>query len=180
MGAGMATGRLSRWTRYFTVASAASLVVSQGVAVRGGTRSLVVAITVFGFVCPMIFGMAYLLLPSYVGRTLAHQRLPGVHLALAYLVALGVLTGGFVWKHLFVRPSDLGAEAADYCAEMYDRFDRIAAGAIAVLALSGTAVLWEYLGSLGRTAGVLGYAGLVSVWLAIAVVSTRRSAAVER
>jgi len=93
MGAGMATGRLSRWTRYFTVASAASLVVSQAVAVPGGPRSLVVTVAVFGFVCPMIFGMAYLLLPSYVGRTLADQRLPGGHFALAYLGS-GALVAG--------------------------------------------------------------------------------------
>jgi len=85
MGGGMATGNLSRWTRYFTVASAVSLVISQAVAILGGTRSLVVTIAVFGFICPMIFGMAYLLLPSYVGRTLADQRLPGIHFALAYL-----------------------------------------------------------------------------------------------
>lgn len=96
-----------------------------------------------------------------------------------YLVALGVLTGGFVWKHLFVRPVDLGDEAADYCAEMYDRFDRIAAGAIAVLVVGGTAVLREYLGAFGPTMGVLGYAALVTTWLAFAVVTTRRSDAVE-
>lgn len=93
MGVGMATGRLSRWTRYFTVASAISLVVSQGVAVLGGTRSLVVTIAIFGFVCPMIFGMAYLLLPSYVGRTLTDQRLPAVHFLLAYL-GVGALVAG--------------------------------------------------------------------------------------
>lgn len=93
MGAGMATGRLSRWTRYFTVASAASLALSQAIAVLGGTRPVVVTMAVFGFVCPMIFGMAYLLLPSYVGRTLVDQRLPAVHFALAY-VGAGALVAG--------------------------------------------------------------------------------------
>jgi len=93
MGAGMATGRLSRWTRYFTVASAASLVVSQGVAVLGGTRSFVVLVAIFGFVCPMIFGMAYLLIPSYAGRTLADHRIPAVHFALAYLGASALVAG---------------------------------------------------------------------------------------
>jgi len=57
-----------------------------------------------------------------------------------YLVALGVLLGGLLWKHGFVRPGDVDA-AADYCAEMYRRFDRIAAGALAVLAVSGVALL---------------------------------------
>ncbi|QOS13482.1 hypothetical protein DEQ92_20135 [Haloferax sp. Atlit-6N] len=98
----------------------------------------------------------------------------------AYFVALGVLTGGFVWKHLFVRPADLGDEAADYCAEMYDRFDRIATGAIAVLVVCGTAVLWEYSVAFGRTTWVLGYAALMAVWLSLVIVTTHRSAAVER
>jgi hypothetical protein len=97
----------------------------------------------------------------------------------AYFVALGVLTGGYVWKHLFVRPADLGTEAADYCAEMYDRFDRIAAGAIAVLAISGMVVFWRYLGAVGQTIGVFGYAALVAVWMAFAVITTRRNAAIE-
>jgi len=97
----------------------------------------------------------------------------------AYFVALGILTGGFVWKHLFVRPVDLGDEAADYCSEMYDRFDRIATGAIAVLVVGGTAVFWEYLGAFGLTTGVLGYAALVIAWLAFVVVATRRSNAIE-
>jgi len=57
-----------------------------------------------------------------------------------YLVAFGVLLGGLLWKHGFVRPGDVDA-AADYCAEMYRRFDRIAAGALAVLAVSGVALL---------------------------------------
>lgn len=32
----------------------------------------------------MIFGMAYLLVPSFVGRTLVHQRVPAIHFGLAY------------------------------------------------------------------------------------------------
>jgi hypothetical protein len=46
----------------------------------------------------MIFGMAYLLLPPYVGRTLADHRLPGLHFVLAYLgvalLAVGWLRDG--------------------------------------------------------------------------------------
>ncbi|WP_367176225.1 hypothetical protein [Haloarcula rubripromontorii] len=64
----------------------------------------------------------------------------------AYFVALGVLTGGLLWKHTFVRPADLSTEADAYCAEMYDRFERIAAGALAVLAISGSVVFAEYVG----------------------------------
>jgi len=33
----------------------------------------------------MVFGMAYLLLPSYVGETLVDQRLAGIHFVLAYV-----------------------------------------------------------------------------------------------
>lgn len=97
----------------------------------------------------------------------------------AYLVAMGVLTGGLVWKHLFVRPADLGDGATDYCAEMYDRFDQIAAGAIAVLATAGAVVIWGYAGRFGIVP-VVGYATLVIAWLALTIATTYRSDAVER
>ncbi|QLD85682.1 hypothetical protein HWV23_08070 [Natronomonas halophila] len=97
-----------------------------------------------------------------------------------YLVAMGVLTGGLVWKHGFVRPADLGDGAADYCAEMYARFDDIAAGAIAVLAVGGAVVFREYLGVFGVTVPVVGYGTLVLAWLGLAGVSTYRSDTVER
>ncbi|WP_367176227.1 hypothetical protein [Haloarcula rubripromontorii] len=103
MGTGLASGRLSRWTRYFTVASAFSLVVAQALALLGTGRSLVTTVALFGFVCPMIFGMAYLLLPSYVGRTLVDQRLPGLHFALAYLGAAGLAVGRVIDSTEFVR-----------------------------------------------------------------------------
>jgi len=103
MSAGLASGQLSRWTRYFTVASALSLVVVQALALLGTGRSLVATVALFGFVCPMIFGMAYLLLPSYVGRTLVDQRLPGLHLMFAYLGATGLVVGRVVDSMEFVR-----------------------------------------------------------------------------
>jgi len=93
MGAGMASGKLSQWTRYFTVASALSLVGTEALAAVGARRTLVATVAVFGFVCPMIFGMAYLLVPSFVGRTLADYRLPGLHFGLAYLGTAGLVTG---------------------------------------------------------------------------------------
>lgn len=40
----------------------------------------------------MVFGMAYLLVPSYVGRTLSTKRLPGIHLVVAY-TGTGLLLG---------------------------------------------------------------------------------------
>jgi len=63
----------------------------------------------------------------------------------AYLVALGVLTGGLLWKHGFVRPRDLETGADEYCARMYGRFDRIAVPALAVTALASGVVLGRYL-----------------------------------
>ncbi len=44
----------------------------------------------------MVFGMAYLLLPSYVGRTLSTRRLPGVHFAAAYAGTGVLVTDGLV------------------------------------------------------------------------------------
>jgi uncharacterized membrane protein len=129
--------------------------------------------------------LAVILVASLVGTWVTTTLSGTSNLTLAvatwtYLVALGVLTGGLVWKHLFVRPVNLGAESADYCAEMYNRFDRIAAVAIAVFVTSGTAVFWEYLEAFGQTTGVLGYAALVTVWTGFAVITTRRNTTVER
>lgn len=45
---------------------------------------VVAVVGLFGAVLPMVFGMAYLLFPSYVGRTLSTQRLPGVHFIATY------------------------------------------------------------------------------------------------
>ncbi|MGB9963623.1 CopD family protein [Halobacterium hubeiense] len=89
--------------------------------------------------------LAVILAASLVGTALtldlAGQWSPLLALAKwAYLVALGVLLGGLLWKHGFVRPGDVDA-AGDYCAELYRRFDRIAAGALAVLAVTGVASL---------------------------------------
>lgn len=89
-------GQLSRWTRYFTVASASVLVLVQAVPLLGGDRHLMAVLAVFGFICPMIFGMGYLLLPSFVGRTLAHQRLPGIHFVLAYTGTAAIVGGRFL------------------------------------------------------------------------------------
>lgn len=93
MGAGLASGRLSLWTRYFTMASALSFVGTEALVVFGARRTLVTTAALFGFVCPMIFGMAYLLIPSFVGRTLVDYRLPGVHFVLAYSGAVGLIAG---------------------------------------------------------------------------------------
>ncbi|WP_225336538.1 hypothetical protein [Halomicrobium urmianum] len=96
-----------------------------------------------------------------------------------YFVALGVLTGGLVWKHLFVRPADLGTDAADYCAEMYERFDRIALGALAVLTASGVVVLGDYVAAFGPTPPAYGFGALLASFVAVGTATTVRSGPVE-
>jgi len=106
----------------------------------------------------------------------------GVSLTLAkwaYFVALGMLTGGFAWKHLFVRPADLGSGAADYCAEMYARFDRIVLGAVAVGTIGGVAVVKQYLATFNRPILVAGYGMVVAGWLVSAALAARRSGTVD-
>lgn len=86
---GGSTG-LRRWTQRFTIASAGSFVVFLLAMLLEIDRQTAVLIGVFGFVCPMVFGMAYLLLPSYAGRTLVDQRLAGIHFITAY-IGVGLL-----------------------------------------------------------------------------------------
>lgn len=106
-----AADRPSRWTHYFAVASAVSMVVLQLWMLFGAPRRAAALVGLFGAVLPMVFGMAYLLIPSYVGRTLSTPRLPGVHFAVAYIGAgilvadaLGeldsrvVALGGLLWS----------------------------------------------------------------------------------
>lgn len=83
-------GGVGRWTRSFTVASALSMVLTQAASLASLSTRTVAVVGLFGAVLPMVFGMAYLLLPAYVGRTLSARWLPGVHLVAAYLGA-GVL-----------------------------------------------------------------------------------------
>lgn len=83
----------------------------------------------------------------------------------AFFVALGILTGGLIWKHLFVRPADMGTGTADYCAEMYARFGRIAVGAAAVATIAGVFVLRYYLTVFEGTVLVAAYGALLTAWL---------------
>ncbi|WP_226479507.1 hypothetical protein [Natrinema amylolyticum] len=96
-----------------------------------------------------------------------------------YLVALGVLTGGLVWKHCFVRPRDLGTGAGDYCVEMYARFDGIATEAVAVLAVTGPVVLAAYASRLAVGPLVVGLGVLLTTWLGTLVATIRGSEPVD-
>jgi len=66
------------------------MVALQTVQLTGGSRRTIAVVGLFGAVMPMVFGMAYLLLPASIGRTLSTRWLPGIHFLLAYL-ALGFL-----------------------------------------------------------------------------------------
>lgn len=81
---------VGQWTRYFAVASALSMVLLQVSRLLGATVYTRALIGLLGAVLPMIFGMAYLLLPSYAGRTLAIPSVPVIHLVVAY-VGTGIL-----------------------------------------------------------------------------------------
>lgn len=93
---------LRRWTQSFTVLSATALVGYFTAVLLGVSYQTSVVIGLFGFVCPMIFGMAYLLLPAYVGQTLVDQRLAGVHFALT-LGSAGLLVQGHLFDLLSAR-----------------------------------------------------------------------------
>jgi len=116
----------------------------------------------------------------WVTARLGGQASVGVTLAKwAYLVSLGILTGGFVWKHLFVRPRDLGTGAGEYCAEMYSRFDRIASGAVVVFAVTAPVVLLEYVSAFRTRPLVVGLGAMSTLWLATTFVTARRSTSVD-
>jgi hypothetical protein len=85
-------GAISQWTQRFTIGSALSMIGLQFAFLFDATFRIVVIIGLFGAGLPMVFGMAYLLLPSYLGRTLSTQRLPGVHLIITY-AGVGLLLG---------------------------------------------------------------------------------------
>ncbi|RKD89293.1 hypothetical protein [Halopiger aswanensis] len=86
---------LRRWTQRFTIASAGAFVAFLPAPLVGTGHRTAVLIGLFGFVCPMIFGMGYLLLPAYAGRTLVDYRLAGFHFGLAYLGA-ALIVGGWI------------------------------------------------------------------------------------
>lgn len=96
-----------------------------------------------------------------------------------FLVTVGVVTGGLVWKHLFVRPQDVGADASKYCAAMYARFDRITLGAAVILAVSGFVVLDSYRATLAGGVPLAGFTSVVVLWIVVLVVSARRSVSIE-
>jgi len=134
------------------------------------------------YVLPKV-ALTVILIASLIGTwttgQLGHQRIIVTIAKWPYIVSLGVLTGGFVWKHLFVRPHDLGTDAREYCSQMYARFDKVATGAVLVLLLSGPVVLVGYASALGTSPFVIGFGALFAMWIGTVVTTTRSSAPVS-
>jgi len=95
-----------------------------------------------------------------------------------YFVALGVLAGGLLWTHAFVRPGDLETDAAAYCAAMYDRFDRLSLGALLVFVPAGVVVLLGYRDVL-RGGPLVGALALSLAVLAVTTLAERGRRPVE-
>jgi hypothetical protein len=61
------------------------MVVLQVMFLLEASVRVLAVIGLFGAILPMVFGMGYLLLPSYFGQTLSTPRLPGIHLVITYV-----------------------------------------------------------------------------------------------
>jgi len=93
---GVGSGAVGRWTRVFTVDSALGFVALAALVAVDASRFELALVGVCWFLLPMVFGMAYVLLPPYVGRTFRPAWLPGLHVAAALAG-----TGGLVWWGVF-------------------------------------------------------------------------------
>lgn len=78
----MVSAGSSRWSRRFVAFSAISLVLWRLGALAGVSRRTEVVLALLGFVLHMVFGMGYLLIPSYFERVLDTKWLPAVQLGL--------------------------------------------------------------------------------------------------
>lgn len=97
----------------------------------------------------------------------------------AYFIALGVLMGGLVWKHGFVRPHDFDTDAVQYCRRMYNRFDRIAIGVISILIPTSLYVLYQYQTAGGDSFLVGSLAVLLTLCIGITSYRIRQTKAVD-
>jgi len=75
----------SRWSRRFVVLSTGYLVLWRFGSLLGVSRRTEIVLALFGFVFHMVFGMGYLLIPSYFERVLVAEWPPAIHLGLTGL-----------------------------------------------------------------------------------------------
>lgn len=137
------SGGVSRWTHRFTVASASAMVGLQVALLFDVSYRFVAIIGLFGAVLPMVFGMAYLLVPSYVGQTLSTKRLPGVHFVVSY-----VGTGLLAVHELFGLDSSVATSG-------------IVSWSIGIAIFVGT-LLWTVVPALRTSQKLVGFAGTLS------------------
>lgn len=114
----MTGGGQSRWSRRFVALSAAFLVAWQLGAFVGVPRRAEVTLALFGFVFHVVFGMAYLLVPSYFRTVLTTDRAPAAHLAFSAsgTVLLAVAASGGVAAFGSVPPFVELVGAGLWCA----------------------------------------------------------------
>ncbi|NIB98965.1 hypothetical protein [Halobacterium sp. R2-5] len=74
---------VGRWTRLFTLAGLAFLLLWRVGLLVGIPARSAVHLAVLGFVLHVVFGHAYLLVPAYFGRVHSPSRAPRLHLALS-------------------------------------------------------------------------------------------------
>lgn len=88
---GFASGAVGRWTRSFVALSLVGFVLLATLGVTDAGRQTYAFVGLFGFLLPMVFGMAYVLLPPYVGRIFGHPWAAGLHFATAAAGSVGIL-----------------------------------------------------------------------------------------
>jgi len=96
-----------------------------------------------------------------------------------YFVGLGVLTGGLLWKHGFVRPADLESGANEYCERMYARFDRITLLALLAIVPGTYVVLTQYAATLDDSLFVATLAVTVGGLVLLTAVDALRHGSVD-
>ncbi|ODR82553.1 hypothetical protein BG842_18430 [Haladaptatus sp. W1] len=146
----MNRGTTSRWSRRFVIASAFFFVAWRVGELVGIAHQAAMTLALFGFVFHIIFGKAYLLIPSYFERVFAVPRAMPVHFALSslgtVLLTLGsaasvpplvslfgavawslgvvIFLGGLGWS---VRGNPFGRETGTGSIRLgYERADRFA------------------------------------------------------
>ncbi|MDY6817390.1 MAG: hypothetical protein SVG88_01920 [Halobacteriales archaeon] len=100
----MTGATVARWARRYVATSVVSLVGWQAAVLSGLPRRIEIAIAVFGFVLPMIFGKAYSLVPSYFDRDLKPTWAPAVQFPLTVLGAAGLIGAGVPTTPSWIDP----------------------------------------------------------------------------
>lgn len=163
----MVNQAVGRWSRRFAAASAWFFAGVPLAHLADAGRRPFVILALFGAVFHMVFGKAYLLVPSYFERVLAVERAPAVHFGLstsgtlalaaaavtdapglaavgagAWTVGVGLFLGSLAWT---LRDNPTGSATGTGSARANDRLDRVANAfvpvSLAYLAVGSYAVL---------------------------------------